>query len=117
VLWVTGDVTWTDSDAIDAVMTEWLRPGGIVLTGGAKGADSLAVALAAKHQCFVVTVPYYGPGGRAGGPMRNELMAEMCDELHGLRYEVRVAGFGTGSGTRDSIKRAIAHGLTTGMNG
>lgn len=111
VLWVTGDTTWTDLNAIDKAMGKWLKPGGIVITGGANGADSMAMSLAAHHGCFTMTVPYYGPGGRAGGPMRNQVIAEVCSALWDAGYNVVVAAFGHGNGTNDSALRASGLGL------
>jgi hypothetical protein len=113
VAWVTGDTNWDDHDSIRTALN-WLQdqPGGILITGGARGADMIANAYADDVYAHSVYVPYFGPGGRGGGPMRNQVIAEIASALQDTGHDVAVFAFGDDNGTLDSIRQAENHGLT-----
>jgi len=76
-----------------------------VVSGGAKGADSLGERFAEECALPVFKFPaHWEQYGRAAGPIRNELMAEFGDALIALWD-------GKSRGTKNMIDRATAHGL------
>jgi hypothetical protein len=76
-----------------------------VVSGGAKGADSLGERFAEECGLPVYKFPaHWEQYGRSAGPIRNELMAEFGDALIALWD-------GKSRGTKNMIDRATAHGL------
>lgn len=75
-----------------------------IIHGGQRGVDTLAGDWARRkgHPCEVF--PYEEYLGRAGGPARNEKMAQRGDAL------VAIPG-PRSTGTWDMIRRAVKHGL------
>lgn len=83
-------------------------PGSVLFNGDAEGADRVASTLAAALPMYRVLVPYYGPGGRAGGPMRNRLMVELASAWATMHDSPTVAlacgSPGRSSGTDDCVR-------------
>lgn len=78
-----------------------------ILTGGARGADTLAADYAKRKGYRLTTYPADWLGqGRGAGPRRNRLMAERADGL--IAYWNERAG-----GTASMIKEARRRGLPT----
>ncbi len=74
-----------------------------IVSGGAKGADSLAVRFAQEHNIeLIVKKAKWDKYGRAAGPIRNKLIIQEADA---------VAAFPSSSskGTRNSIE--LAHSM------
>ena len=92
-----------------------LGAGSVVVQGGDSGADRLSDRLASTMPLFRVTVPYYGPGRGAGGPMRNGLMVRLVRAMqaaYAQPVEVWACGRpGRSSGTDDCVRQAEEAGL------
>lgn len=75
-----------------------------LVSGGAKGADSLAVDWAKSRLIpFKVVRAEWGRYGKRAGPLRNQQMLEMKPDL--------VVAFPGGRGTADMMGRALDAGL------
>lgn len=78
-----------------------------VISGGAKGADSLGERWAAEALLELVVVKAeWDKHGKAAGPKRNQQMAELGTHLLAFWD-------GQSKGTRDMIDRAVRNGLWT----
>lgn len=76
-----------------------------IISGGARGADSLGKWYATVNNFPVTTVlPDWKKYGRAAGPLRNGEMAKIADTLIAFWD-------GESSGTRDMIRQATEKGL------
>lgn len=75
-----------------------------VLTGGARGVDSLAHDWAEEREIGVTIFPAHWTLGRCAGPLRNEEMAKNADALIAVWD-------GHSRGTKDMIARARKHWL------
>ena len=77
---------------------------GMIIHGGAEGADALASAWAFQRCIPCLSVPAnWGEHGKAAGPMRNQKMIEMVVD--------GVVAFPGGPGTKDMTSRAKAAGV------
>lgn len=80
---VAGSRKWDESYkyVIDSFMDEHLTPGDIVITGGAKGVDTIAHQFASSHGYATVVVPaQWSRFGKAAGPIRNKAMLDLLEE-------------------------------------
>lgn len=75
-----------------------------VVSGGARGADSLGERWGEKRKLPITRFPANWELGKRAGPERNEKMAKYGDCLVAFPL-------GASTGTRDMIKRAKKHGL------
>jgi len=75
-----------------------------IVSGGCVGADKLGEEYANERGYPVVVYPYIKGLGKAGGPVRNQQMADNADALIAFWDE-----FSTGTG--DMIKKARKKGL------
>lgn len=76
-----------------------------VVSGGAKGTDSLAEQWAKEKQCEKkIFYPDWKRWGRGAGPKRNTQIVEEC--THMIAFPSK-----SGSGTQDSIKKATAKNI------
>lgn len=100
---IDSDFVWSTLDAMHAA-----RPMSLVISGGARGADTLAELWAARRGIPVdshpVTHHEWQTIGRGAGHARNRRMLDVA------RPEVVVA-FPGGAGTRDMVRRAEAAGV------
>ena len=72
---VCGSRHWTDADAIAAALRSVQPRPMLIIEGGAKGADSIAAALAVRARVNVAEYPAdWTQHSKAAGPKRNELM-------------------------------------------
>ena len=95
------DVVLTTLDRLDAKSFI-----GVVIHGGASGADALANAWAKKRDVQTIVYPAdWRKSGKAAGPLRNERM------LRESRPDIVVA-FPGGKGTTDMVRRAMAAGTS-----
>lgn len=105
---VAGSRSFTDYDLLCRTLDRLLAarmPDVTIISGGARGADSLAEQYAVARGLTVVVYPAdWKTHGRAAGPIRNEIMAQNADAL---------AAFwdGESKGTADMVSRARQHGL------
>lgn len=97
---VCGGRTYAEQGRMSEVLDE-LRPTEII-TGGAKGADTLAENWARYNRVYVNVFPaQWREYGRAAGPRRNQQMIDQGQpEL--------VLAFPGGDGTADMVRRAQA---------
>lgn len=106
VVLVTGGRDYDDRKRVAAELSS-LAPG-LVLHGGALGADHLASEWAERNGVHAASVPaLWKAHGKAAGPKRNAVLVEMCRRLGGS-----VLAFPGGNGTADCVRRAKAAGLT-----
>jgi len=102
---VVGDRRFTDYALRCSVLDRVHTPISIIVSGGARGADTLAERYADSHnipmQIFHAKWNQYG---RSAGPRRNTLIVESSDAM--------VAFLAPGSiGTRNSIAQAKERGI------
>jgi hypothetical protein len=86
-----------------------------VISGGAKGADSLAVR-AAKHLGFVFR-EYYADWyrfGKAAGPLRNQRMLDLEDPDLVVAFHEDID---SSKGTKDMVRRALNRGVEVAIVG
>lgn len=76
----------------------------VLMQGGARGADALALKWAETRGVPVITFPANWRAGKRGGPERNAFMLE-----EGKPH--LVVAFPGGTGTQDMIRRAEAAGV------
>lgn len=105
IVLVTGGRDFADAGLVNLALTA-IAPG-MVIEGGATGADRLCREWATAHGVQVLTMEanwaHYGP---AAGPRRNSAMvrvAQLCGAV--------VVAFPGGSGTADCVGKARAAGL------
>jgi hypothetical protein len=76
----------------------------IIVSGGARGADSLARRYAKKYELELVEhLPQWDRYGKAAGPLRNTLIINAADIVFAFWD-------GRSPGTRDTINQAISKG-------
>lgn len=79
---VTGSRDWTDYDAIYAALVAIKPRPAVLVEGGARGADALAVMAARRLGIKVETHRAdWRSFGRAAGPIRNQDMADLGGDL------------------------------------
>jgi hypothetical protein len=117
-LLVCGDRNWSDAETIDRVLTDFvgvldLVPNDaveMIVTGGASGADTLAIQWSVKHgiptRTFMAEWKKYG---KAAGPIRNEQMLKF-----GVNFVIAFhPDIDKSKGTKDMIQRARKAGIPT----
>lgn len=105
---VTGGRDFNDRVAVYLALDLFNRdiaPIGLLVEGGARGADRLAREWANENHVHVATVNaiWEGPNRRYAGPIRNQAMAQ-------LNLDALIA-FPGGNGTHDMTKRCRARGI------
>jgi len=82
-----------------------------IISGGAKGADSLAVLWASTRGIpFQVFYADWATHGKAAGPKRNQAMLDATDGSFRL-----VVAFPGGRGTADMVARAMRSNVPVGL--
>ena len=103
VVWVAGGRRFAGAAALAAALGSLPRPG-LLLLGGAPGADALALAWARGAGVPVRVVPAaWSLLGRAAGPARNRALASLGPAL--------LVAFPGGAGTRSALACARAAGV------
>jgi hypothetical protein len=104
---VCGSRDWQDAAAIHNAL-ERLRPAAVI-TGGCRGADSIAANWARAHEVQLLEMPAdWRAFGRAAGPIRNRQMIEQGKPDLVLAFHANIE---TSRGTRDMVKQAQAAGV------
>lgn len=107
---VTGGRTYRDGRGLAAAL-DALSPG-LLIEGGARGADALAGAWAQANAVPHLRWPAdWERDGRAAGVMRNRAMARFGKRLTGVGWRVLVVAFPGGAGTANMIATSKAAGL------
>lgn len=109
-VWVAGGLEYENFNKIKRMLSSYPR-GTVVMHGLARGADMLADQAAVELGHLRVRVPYHGPGGKSGGPIRNRLLGSLLSGLRSEGYEVSMLAFGGDRGTTDAIKVATSFGF------
>lgn len=108
---VTGSRAWHDVGAIRHVLCDYPTDT-VVLHGGAEGADRIAHVLALELGMKPLAHPYFKERGRAGGVIRNGLLAELLAAYRTFGYQTAVEAFKlrdhVNVGTSDMCTRAVA---------
>lgn len=103
---VTGGRDFTDAALVNAALTD-IRPG-MLIEGGARGADTLCREWAMAHGVQPMTMPaLWDAHGKGAGHRRNAAMIEIARRLGAV-----VVAFPGGAGTADCVAKARAAGLT-----
>lgn len=104
---IAGSRFFSDYNLLESTVdkiTKKLKKG-VIISGGAIGADSLGEHWAKTHDWSLeVFLPDYDKYGRKAPLVRNQLMVDGADGL--IAFHVR-----NSSGTTDVIRRAIKRGL------
>jgi len=97
---IVGCRTCTSPRHVFPVLDKILKKGDIIISGGAKGVDTLADKYAQKNQhTMIIHCAMWDLHGKAAGPIRNKKIVDDCDEMI-------VFWDGKSKGTRNSIKLA-----------
>lgn len=91
-----------------------------LMSGGARGADTLALCWASDRELNAIRVPArWGKMGRSAGMERNARMLEMALQLRGRQGKLMCVGFPGGVGTSAMMKlckdAARTHGSPNGI--
>jgi len=104
-LGIVGSRNFKDKNKFERVVSEWIESNGqpaIIVSGGAKGADSLAREYANERNLPLEEIHAdWNTYGKQAGPVRNTHIATLC--THILAFPSQ-----TGKGTQDTIKKAKA---------
>lgn len=100
---IIGSRNFTDKTFFNNKISEWIAKYGKpnrIISGGAKGADSLAADYAkARHIELIIYFPDWLQYGKSAGPIRNTLIINHC--THVLAFPSK-----NGVGTQDSLQKA-----------
>lgn len=77
---VCGWRAWPRPEEVVAYIRT-LNPETVIITGVSGKVDLAADREAVKRGMIVVRVPYPSARGKSGGPQRNRVMLEICDEV------------------------------------
>lgn len=111
---VTGSRDWTSQDALWDALGDF--DPGLVIHGGATGADTMAGEWAEWRPHPKMVTVYradWAKHGKAAGPIRNRVMLEWLSTLRLEKHETRViaAPLGDSRGTRGCMKMAREMGF------
>lgn len=102
---IAGGRDITDYDLVERAVSNSGFDIEQVVSGGAKGVDTLAVLYAQKHnKLLAVFMADWDRHGRKAGPIRNGQMAEYADALIAIWD-------GKSKGTKNMIDQAMAKGM------
>lgn len=110
---IVGSRHFNDKVAFEKVMTDHVAKHGmpeLVVSGGAKGADTLGEQWARKHKIKVLILkPDWKKHGDRAGLIRNHDIVKECN------YMIAFPSKSNGSGTQHSISIAKANGIETSV--
>lgn len=109
---ICGSRTFLDKERMRAVLvSRGFGPSDVVITGGAKGADSLGHELAVELGCETEVYPAdWNKYGKGAGPVRNQQMLDEGKPEFILAFVDRPLT--ESRGTADMVRRAKAARLT-----
>jgi len=99
---IVGSRDFTDYEKVEQEVLKHIKVEKIdkVVSGGAKGADTLAKKFAEKYKITLLEfLPEWKKYGRGAGPMRNTTIIENADVVFAFPTK-------DSKGTRDSIRKA-----------
>ena len=103
---VCGGRDYNDYETLSATLKIFTDYGDTIISGGARGADTLAIKYAKENGLqFERYNADWGLYGKSAGPIRNQ---RMIDE----GKPDAIVAFPGGSGTEDMKQRAKKHGIT-----
>jgi hypothetical protein len=106
---ICGDRRWTDKAALDAYVAQ-LPADAVVITGGARGADTMAFfAATARGMKTIVFVADWKRYGRAAGPIRNRRMLEARPDVVAYAHD----DLESSKGTKNMVELARKAGVST----
>jgi hypothetical protein len=105
---IVGSRDFRDQALLDQTVDDFLIKQGcmpvLVVSGGARGADTLAEHWARKHKILLkIFKPDWKAKGKAAGILRNTDIVNECTHMIAFPSDA-------GRGTQDSIKKALAQG-------
>ena len=105
---IVGSRNFVDQALLDKTVDEYLEKQGVlpdlVVSGGARGADTLAENWARKHKIpLIIFKPDWKTKGKAAGILRNTDIVNECTHMVAFPSD-------GGKGTQDSIRKAVAQG-------
>lgn len=115
IVLVTGGRDYLDVERVCATLDDLHAesPVGLLIHGGARGADTLAAQWATGRGIHTAEVKaLWGVRGSKAGPLRNVAMVKMAAFLASGGASVVVVAFRGGAGTNHCKQTARAHGLT-----
>jgi len=104
---VVGNRTFDDPELMSKVLDRYRaeHPDMTIISGAAKGADTLAANYAKAHSLNLIEFPAdWAQHGRRAGPLRNSQIVAEAEMLIAFWDEAS-------TGTRDSINKAHARGI------
>lgn len=105
---ICGSRHWKDRETIRLYVGRFIKSDSVVITGGCRGADSIASEEALKVGAKIIIYPaLWKKHGKAAGPIRNSLM------LTDGKPDSLLAFTLGGSGTADMIRKAEDAGIPT----
>lgn len=100
---IVGSRTFSDQEKMDGVMKDYIESHGkpsLVISGGAKGADTLGRLWAQRKGIPIKEfIPNWSKYGKMAGIHRNSDIVDNCDHL--IAFQVN-----NSQGTQDSINKA-----------
>jgi F420-dependent methylenetetrahydromethanopterin dehydrogenase len=104
---IVGSRTFMDMKAMEVVVKRLLErdPDVVIVSGGARGADTLAETAARKlcKNAPLIFPADWAKHGKSAGPRRNQQIVDASDQLIGFWD-------GASRGTIDSVRRALIAG-------
>lgn len=111
---IVGSRHFTDKEALDLAMKKHVAQHGLpvlVVSGGAKGADSLGKAWAKRHGVkTLILKPDWKRLGKGAGLARNPDIVKECN------FMIAFPSKSKGSGTQHSMALAAAQGIQTSVH-
>lgn len=105
IVLVAGGRAFTDADLVDRALTA--ADPGMLIEGGARGADRLCREWAQAHGVQVLTMDaLWDHYGRRAGMVRDAAMVEVARRLSAV-----LVAFPGGDGTADCVRRAVGAGM------
>jgi len=105
---ITGDRNWDNRSVIETQLSD-LPPGSIIVQGGAKGADTIAMLNLVPYLTTITYPAEWELHGKAAGPIRNRKMLDTKPDLVlGFHNDIT-----TSKGTRDCLLEAQRRGIPT----
>lgn len=104
---ICGDRNWTNRSSV-LKRISILPSDTIIISGGARGADSYAAECGRQLGYIVDVFPAnWNAHGKAAGPIRNRLMLDQCPDLV-IAFHENIA---KSKGTKDCVEEAKRRGI------